>query len=101
MGELREFLGPDDRPWLAMVEWRGGGGGASEGAAAGDYRVLRFQTAGEVRIATYREDWDELSAERLREILAVEARPESEWQPDRPPASDDEGLHGLSDAPGG
>jgi hypothetical protein len=99
MDDVREFLGSDDRPWLAMAEWRGARGPAAEG---GGYRVLRFQTAGEVRIAPYRDDWDELSADRLREILATEAMPESEWRASGPAtSSDDEGLHGLSDAPGG
>lgn len=90
MKDLREFHGPDDRSWLVTVAWRGGD------------RVLRFQTTGEVRIAHYRDDWDELSADRLREILTTEATPESEWRARSPATSnDDEGLHGLSDAPGG
>jgi hypothetical protein len=78
--DIREFSGTDGRLWQATVQWRGGGGAAAEGAKiTPSSRVLRFQTAGEVRIAHHRDDWDQLPDRRLREILEQEATPEAEW----------------------
>jgi hypothetical protein len=80
--DLREFQGDDGRLWQTRVEWLGGS------------RVLEFRTPGEARRAPYRDGWEEWSEKRLREILETESTPV-------PASRDDEGLHGLSDAPGG
>jgi hypothetical protein len=77
MRDDRELADSDGRVWRL-----------TQRSPAGD-RVLRFQSGRDVRIAPYRDGWDELPDERLRKILETEA------------TSDEEGLHGLSDALGG
>lgn len=98
----REFVDGDGRRWRVTLRAPAGAGPAAEGAKLpSGYLALRFQSGKEVRIASARDDWDQLPDERLRDVLATEAMPESEWLRKTPTTSDDEGLHGLSDAPGG
>lgn len=80
----REFQDEDGRIWRVVVYWHPGSGVAAEGARLPKpYRVLLFQHVSrprdEPRYANFRDDWDTLSDERLRAILAGESSPASEW----------------------
>jgi hypothetical protein len=80
----REFKDDDGCLWRVVVYWHPGTGAAAEGKPLPkSYRVLLFQQVSPprdgVRYADYRDDWDAVSDERLREILAKEARQASEW----------------------
>lgn len=84
MRDLREIQDAEGVIWQVQVAWRRTGGTIAEDAPKPPpYRALRFHALGgteaDDRCAEYLDGWDDVTDERLREILTTEATPCSGW----------------------
>ena len=84
MLDLREIQDKDGAVWEVRIAWRRVAGTIAEGAnKPPSVRVLQFnpqlRQSKDSRCAEYRDDWENLSSERLLQTLTGEAIPCAEW----------------------